>query len=264
MSTRWLSRRRFLTVALGICVVPGPALWAEVRGRRSSYTMDVGMLHDMLTFRLAGTIEEHVDREAGRYEVTLVGQGTKIANRLEARGRLLEGRWVPLHSRATFQMVGRESRSDITYDWDHRRIDYHTRGETFFLRRLRVVDDTVAIPAGRHVDDAVSAVLNHADGLWPADRDGRLRTFVVRRRRTATEGPDDVQPGYRAELFPFVVKLGSDGDGAATAQIDLSGFSSWARADRPARIVFGPRKRPTSIASSMILGTSVAIRFTDA
>src|SRR5262245_34152754 len=113
MSTRWLTRRRFLTVALGIWALPGGSPRAEVRGRRGAYAVAVGMLHDMLTFRLAGTVEERVDREAGQYEVIMVGQGPKISNRLEARGRLLEGRWVPVQSQGTFQMVGRESRSEI-------------------------------------------------------------------------------------------------------------------------------------------------------
>jgi len=265
MSTRWLSRRRFLTVALATCAVPRGVVWAEViNARRSAYTVDVGILHDMLTFRLTGTVEEQVDRAAGRYDVTMAGQGMKIANRLQSHGRLIGGRWAPVHSEATFQMAGRESRSDITYDWERGRIDYHARAETFFLRRRRVVDDVVPIPSGQHVDDAVSAILNHADGRWSPGPDGMLRTFVVRRRRTETEGPDDVEPSYRAEIVPFVAKVGTDGHGVPTAQIDLTGFSSWARSDRPARVVFGPGGRPSLIASSLILGTSVAIRFVDA
>jgi len=264
MSTRWLTRRRFLTVALATCVVPGGVAEGEVRTRRGAYTIEVGILHDMLTFRLDGTVEEQVDRGAGRYQVTMAGQGMKIANRLESQGRLIGGRWAPVRSRGTFEVAGRDSRSDIAYDWDRGRIDYHTRAETFFLRRQRVVDDVVTIPSGQHVDDPVSAVLNHADGLWPADPDGVLRTLVVRRRRAETEGPEDVQGTYRAELVPFVAKLGTDPRGVATVLIDMTRFSSWARSDQPARVVLGPGGRPSLISSSLILGTSVAIRFTDA
>ena len=107
-------------------------------------------------------------------------------------------------------------------------------------------------------------MLNFAEGQWPVGPDGRLHTLVVRRRRAETEGPDDVETSYRAELVPFVLTVGRDAGGLSTAQIDMTRFSSWARADQPARVVFGPSRRPSLIASSLILGTSLAIRFTDA
>ncbi len=44
------------------------------------------------------------------------------------------------------------------------------------------------------------------------------------------------------------------------ALFDMSGFSSWAREDRPARIVFAPDRHPELIESSLILGTTVTIR----
>ncbi len=264
MSTRWVSRRHFLTVPVALVLAPWARAWAEVQARNASYTADVGILYDLLTFHVAGTVLESVDRAAGRYEVTIAGQGARIANRIESHGRLLGGRWAPVRTSASFQVVGRDTRSHVAYDWERRTIDYHARAETFFLRRVRVVDDTVAIPPGRHVDDAVSAMLNHADGQWPAGPDGRLHTFVVRRRRSEREGPDDVERSYRAELVPFTLSLSTDASGAATAQIDMTRFSSWARADQPARVVFGPSRRPSLIASSLILGTSIAIRFTDA
>jgi hypothetical protein len=40
----------------------------------------------------------------------------------------------------------------------------------------------------------------------------------------------------------------------------MTRFSSWAREDEPARIVFGADRRPESITASLILGTSLAIR----
>jgi hypothetical protein len=264
MSTRRVNRRHFLTLSLALLFGPRAGAWAEVRPWKASYTADVGVLHDLLTFRLVGTVDENVDRVTGRYDVTIAGQGARIANRMQCRGRLVGGRWAPVHMRASVQVAGRESQSEVAYDWERRTIVYHSRGETFFLRRLRVVDDTVAIPPGQHVDDVVSAMLNHADGQWPAGPDGRLHTLVVRRRRAEKEGPDDVESSYRAELVPFVLSLATDASGVATAQIDMTRFSSWARADRPARVVFGPDRRPSHIASSLILGTSIAIRFTDA
>src|SRR5262245_38584948 len=127
------------------------------------------------------------------------------------------------------------------------------------MRRLRVAEDVLTL-GGEHVDDAISAVLNYADGQWPADADGRFRTRLIRRRRPANEGPDDVDKTYRAEFLPFVLKVDVDREtGKPTAVFDMSGFSSWARADRPARIVFGADRRPELIASSLILGTSIKI-----
>lgn len=260
MSTRWISRRRFLVLTLGALLGPGAAAFAEAQRRQRRYTADVGILYSLLTFRLPGTIEEHVDRVAGRYEVTIVGQGNSIDNRLEATGSLVGGRWTPARATSVFHVAGRESRSETRYDWDRRVVEVHSRAETFLLRRSRAVDDTVAIPPGQHVDDAVSALLNYADGQWPAV-DGRLQTWIIRRRRTEGEGPDEAHGRYGAELAPFVLTLTTDASGQAEARIDMTRFSSWARADRPARMVFGMDRRPVMIASSLILGTSVTIRF---
>src|SRR5207245_968415 len=87
-----------------------------------------------------------------------------------------------------FTLHGRESQTQIAYDYDGRRIEYHARGETFFLRRVRVVDDVLTIPEGLHVDDAISASLNYRDGRWTPDAQGRLRTHIVRRRRSRASG----------------------------------------------------------------------------
>ena len=66
---------------------------------------------------------------------------------------------------------------------------------------------------------------------------------------------------YRAEFIPLVLRVVADPEsGKPTALFDMSGFSSWAREDRPARIVFGADRRPELIESSLILGTSVTIR----
>jgi hypothetical protein len=258
-----MDRRRFLALLLSALAAPlAPAL-AAVEPRKTDYAADVAILYRVFSLKLKGTLDEAVDRAAGRYDVTISGEGGRIANRIEAHGVLRNGRWTPTRSSSWFQVVGRESRTNLAYDHAARTAEYHFRGETFLLRRVRVADDVVSLPTAP-VDDAVSAILNYADGRWAPEPDGSFRTQVIRRRRPASEGPDDVDKHYRAELIPLVLKIGPDPDsGKPTALIDLSGFSSWSRPDRPARIVFGPDRRPELIAASLILGTSVEIRLGD-
>ena len=158
-------------------------------------------------------------------------------------------------------MKGRESRADITYDYTARQVDYHFKGETFFLRRLRVVDDSVPMPEGMLIDDAISATLNYADQLWRPQTDGELLTHIVRRKIASNEGPDDVQARYRAELAPLTLKVAVDPETRKPiARFDLTRFSSWARQNQPAQITFGDDRRPERLNLPMILGTSVQIR----
>jgi hypothetical protein len=228
--------------------------------RRGQYVADVGVLYDMMTFHLKGTIEESIDRAAGTYHVVIAGDGASIANRVESRGLLLNGRWTPVRSASWFKVRGRLSQTEIDYDHVRRAIAYRARGETFFLRRVRLVEDVVTIPSEMHVDDVISATLNYADQLWPS-LDGTLRTFVVRRRHSPDEGPDDVAPGYRAELAALEAKVAPEPqNGKSSALFDLSPFSSWMRPSRPARIVFDTNRRPELITTAMILGSSVTIR----
>jgi hypothetical protein len=259
-----IGRRQFLTLPLALLFAPFARARAEPRVIKGTYEANVGILYDMLTFHLQGSIEESVDRAAGEYRVVASGAGSGIANRFDSTGILRDGRWTPVRSQSWFDVRGRQSRTEIVYHWAKRQIEYRARGETFFLRRLRVVDDVVAWPAGGHVDDVMSATLNYADSRWPAQADGAHRTLVVRRRRADNEGPDDVAASYRAEVVPLELKMVSDVSGKPTALFDLTRFSSWAKPSQPARIVFAPSRRPEMITSSMILGTSVTIRFTAA
>ena len=267
MSRPPISRRRFLTLSLPLLLAPVVALprrlaLAEPDFRKAPYAIDVGLLYGMLSFHLDGTLTEVVDRAAGRYEVKLAGEGAGIANRIESSGLLLDGRWTPRETHSWFEVRGRESRSDIAYDWTRRTIEYHFRGETFFLRRLRVADDVVQVPEGTRVDDSLSATLNYADGRWALQEDGTYRTHVVRRQKPDDEGPDDALRAYRAELVPFSLKVAVDpASGETTALFDLTRFSSWAKRDQPGRITFGPDKRPEHMTLDMILGTSVKIDF---
>ena len=261
MSIEHVSRRQFLALTLVLTVAPGRLLASTSDLRHGPYALDIGLLYSMLTFHLDGAFEEHVDRAAGRYAVQGNGQGDRITSRFESRGVLREGRWSPERVSSYFEIYGRQSRSDITYDQARRRVEYHARGETFLMRKLRVVDDVIAMPAGLHVDDAISALLNYQDGRWTPDAQGRLRTHVVRRRQSDNEGPDDVAGTYRAEFVPLELVLTADtGSRTPTALLDLSRFSSWARTSKPARIMFDETRRPTLITGPMILGSSVSIR----
>ena len=264
-----LDRRGFLTLAAGL---PLAALLGPVRGvsgatqsRRAAFTAEVGLLYDALTFRLDGTIDEAVDREAGRYQVSANGEGNGVASRIESIGRLRDGVWTLDRANSWFMVRGRESRSEITCDWEARRIHYRFRGETFFLRRQRVVDDTVAVPDGVHVDDVISALLNYSDARWKPQPDGGYRTLVIRRRRREDEGPDDIPSDSGAELVPFELRVGLDQPtGKPAAFFDMTRFSSWARQGHPARIVFSANRRPELITSALILGTSITVRLRDA
>ena len=255
-----VNRRCFLTLALGVLLAPVRVV-AEPVVRQGTFSAGVGILYQMLTFQLKGDVQESVDRGAGRYHVLISGQGEGIANRIESSGVVREGRWVPLRSASWFQVRGRESRVDVTCDYGRRLIEYHARGETFLMRRLRIVDDVLPLPAGMTFDDAISALLNFREGHWAPRPDGRLQTHVVRRRRSENEGPDDVAQAYRAELVPLELKIEPDPETRRpSALLDLSRFSTWARENRPARIVFDEERRPALITGSMILGTSVTIR----
>lgn len=258
MSRQSVDRRRFLTLSLLLLL--GPTAGARRRDR--GYHVDVGLLYGALSLELAGTVHEVVDRAAGRYEIRADGEGTRISNRIVSQGVRRGGRWAPLHATAWFKVVGRESTSELVYDYDRGTVHYRFRGETFFLRRLRLADDTIVIPRGLHLDDVMSAVLNYSDRVWPRDEYGVYRTHVVRRRRPEDEGPDEVQRFYRAEIVPFVLSVQPDpATGRQRATFDLTRFSSWARENQPGRIVFGSDRRPETVTAPLILGTSVNIRF---
>jgi hypothetical protein len=261
MLRQGISRRELFAFAAALLLAPTPRLAAEPLARRGTFVADVGILYQVLKFHLEGGVDESIDREAGRYEVRVTGQGSGIANRIESSGELRDGRWVPLRSASWFQVHGRESWTRIAYDYGRRSVEYHARGETFFLRRVRVVDDVVAMPDGAFIDDGISASLNYRDGNWKARPDGNLVSHVVRRRQSANEGADDVASSYRAEIIPLELRIAPDPETRKpTALLDLSRFSSWARENRPARIVFDDERRPALITGSMILGTSVTIR----
>jgi hypothetical protein len=261
MSRQSIDRRRFLTLLL-LLLGPTGGARGQTQRRERGYDVDVGLLYNALSLELAGAVHEVVDPVAGRYEIRADGEGARISNRIVSEGIRRGGRWAPLRATAWFKVVGRESTSELTYDYEQRTVHYRFRGETFFLRRLRLADDTIAMPEGQHLDDVMSAVLNYSDRVWPRDGDGVYRTHVVRRRRPENEGPDDVQRFYRAEIVPFELSVQADPTtGRQGAIFDLTRFSSWARESQPGRVVFGPDRRPETVTAPLILGTSVNIRF---
>lgn len=261
MSRIPLDRREFLTLSLAVFVAPVAALAAEPEIREARYTLDAGILWDVFTFHLPGRITETIDRAVGRYAVVASGEGPQIANRLESRGVLRGGRWAPVEAAGWVRIAGRHSRTEVRYDYARSAIHYHHRGETFLLRRVRLVDDVVPIPPGVHVDDLVSAALNFAEGRWHPETDGSYATVLVRRRRPEREGPDDVQARYEAELATFAFRVEPDpATGHAVGLVDLVPFTSWARRQAPARVVFGADRRPAQVTASLSLGSTVTVR----
>jgi hypothetical protein len=254
-----MDRRHFLALALALGLAPASRIAAQPAARTTGYTVDIGVLYETVRLSLAGTVQERVDPGAGRYEVRAAGEGSRIANQLESTGVLRAGRWAPLTARSTVDLAGRRSEGRVDYDWDRSRIAYRYRGETFVFRRPRSADDVVPVPAGTHVDDVFSAMLNYSEGRWKPDQDGKLRTTVVRRERPDGDG-EDRGGVYRAELVPFVLSVEPDPrSGRPVASFDITRFSSWGRQGQPARIVFGVDGRPASITASLILGTSLAV-----
>jgi hypothetical protein len=256
-----LGRRALLGMALAWALArPRWSAAAATEARKGAFSARAALLFGAFRFEESGAIEETIDRGAGRYDVRITGRGSDMTTEIESTGTLRDGRWAPLRFADRFVVYGRESRLEIMYDYAQRVIRYQGRSETFLLRRIRVTDDTVAMPAAAHVDDVVSATLNYAEGRWPPEADGRLMTRVIRRQRVPGERPDDTERRYRAELVPFELRVTAEPSGRATALLDMTRFSSWAREDEPARIVLGSDRRPESITASLILGTSLAIR----
>src|SRR5215831_21024597 len=165
------SRREFLALALGLALAPTRVIRAAAEERRGTFAADVGLLYGALGFKATGTIEETIDRAAGRYAVAIRGEGSGVSHTMDSSGILREGRWAPLRTSSLFVVYGRESRLDSAFDYERRMVEYHSRSETFFLRRRRIADDVLAMPEGLRLDDVITAALNYADGQWPPEPD---------------------------------------------------------------------------------------------
>jgi hypothetical protein len=260
--SRLLSRRDLLLAPLGLLALSGPA---QARGEArnvSVYRVDVGVLFDFITFEIGGTVTEQIDHAAGRYQVTITGEGTGVSSRTQAFGVIRDDRFMPVETTSFHTVRGRESRLSLRFDYGRRVVEYRAVGHTLLLGRRREVDDVIPLGPAEPVDDLISAGLNFAANRLPAEPDGTYRTAVVRRARPRNEGPDDISStGYRAEIVPLRFQPVKDpGTGRLTALLDLTRLSSWARPEKPARVVFGPDRRVVSIESSLILGTRFHVR----
>jgi len=258
-----ITRRQLLAaIPAALLVTRARALGSE-RGRSVlAYQLDLSVLFNFLTLSMTGTVTQEIDRRAGRYRVTMDGKGIGISTGTEATGLIQDGRFKPLESRSFHVLRGRQNTSVTTYDYARHRAELHAVAYTLLLSRRRQIDDAIGLPEDRPVDDLVSAALNFAAGTLEREADGTYYTSVVRRKRSDDEGTDDVSPdGYRAELVPLRFRPSPDGpDGRLSALIDITRFSSWARSDRPARVVFAPDRLLESVQSSLILGTTLSVR----
>ncbi len=260
------SRRRFLALPLLSLLSPRSAFGDQRERAVRTYEADIAVLFDLLTFTLSGKVVAEIDRAAGRYRATMSGTGPGITAGMEAVGVNREGRFMPTETRGFHTVRGRENRVTVSYDYERGLVEYHSLGYTLLLGRRRQVDDVVRLGPGQRVDDIISAELNFAANALEMDADGAYRITIVRRARPANEGPDDVSPsGYRAELATVRFRAVPDtATGRLTALVDLTGFSSWARPSRPARVHFGPDRHLESVKSSLILGTTFTLRLTPA
>src|SRR5438046_9910566 len=125
MSRHLISRRRFFGLPLAVLLAPVGA-WAA-RGwataseeRKRTYTAEVGILYGLLTFHLDGALSEAIDRVAGHYRVTVVGQAHGLANRLQSPRSLQDGRWAPLDGRSWSSVKRRDSRPHLPSDCPRR------------------------------------------------------------------------------------------------------------------------------------------------
>ena len=264
MRHRFTRRQLLALLPGGLLLATGRALALDDGRSTLGYQLDLSILYSFLTLSLVGTVVQEIDRRAGKYRVTMDGKGTAISTKTEATGIIRDGRFKPVESRSVHLFRGRENTVATSYDYERQRVELHAVTHTLLLGRRRQVDDALAIPPGRHIDDLVSAELNFAANTLDRESDGTYSTWVMRRARADDEGPDDVSPdGYRAELVPLRFRATPDGPGGRlTAQIDITRFSSWARKDTPARIIFAPDRQLESVQSSLILGTTLSVRVT--
>jgi hypothetical protein len=260
-----LSRRQLLAaLPFGLLLGRGWAHALEDGRSTFTYQLDLSVLFSFLTLSVTGTVVQEIDRRAGKYRVTMEGQGTGLSTRTEASGVIRDGRFKPIETRAVHHFRNRQNTSTTTYDHTRQRAEIHAVTHTLLLGRRRQIDDILAIPPGRHVDDLISAGLNFADNTLEHEADGTYHTWVVRRARADNEGPDDVSPGgYRAELVPLRFRPSPDAaTGGQTALVDITRFSSWARPDQPARVTFGADRQLVSVQSLLLYGTTLRVRVT--
>jgi hypothetical protein len=255
-----VSRRQFLLLALALLATRRAE--ADAARQRGTYRVDVGVLYGLLSLSMTGVVVAEIDAAARRYRVRIDGQGSGAELHTDTSGIIRDGRFLPTESKGRQTLRGRENTASIRYRHDAGVVEYHSVGYTLLLGRRRQVDDVVRIPPGQHVDDLVSAYLNFAANKLETDADGSYQTLIARRAWKDDEGPDDVSAaGYRAQLTPLRFRVTPDAQtGRLSGELDMKGLSSWARAGQPARMTFDSSRHLESVHTSLILGTTVAVR----
>ncbi|HEY7617864.1 MAG TPA: hypothetical protein VH744_13745, partial [Terriglobales bacterium] len=95
-----LTRRQLLAaLPAGLLLMRGWAQALERERAQLGYQLDLSVLFNFLTLSLTGTVVQEIDRRAGRYRVTMDGQGAGISTRTEATGIIRDGRFKPVESR---------------------------------------------------------------------------------------------------------------------------------------------------------------------
>ncbi len=91
-----MSRRQLLSLPLGLLVLPALATAAPGIRKTFSYQANMGVLFDLITFNVTGTVVEDIDQAAGQYRVVLTGEGSGVTHRSESTGIIRAGRFLPL------------------------------------------------------------------------------------------------------------------------------------------------------------------------
>jgi hypothetical protein len=280
---RDLDRRRFLALGLALGSLAGSGAWPRragadsvramphgagaepaqpASGSTAGYRAEIAILFGLLGTSMSGTVTKEVDRAAGRYRVTIRGSGERGTSQIDAKGAIREGRFAPVSLKSEHVLLGRDSRLEVDYDYERRRVHYHAIWHTLLLGRRREAEQVLRMPAEQPLDDAVSVTLNFMADTLARDPDSTYHTLVVRRVRPEDEEGEGVPPGgYRAEIVPFRFRVVVDAaTGQLAAVMDFSRWSSWARADSPARVLFRADRRPLSLESRLVLGGSIKVR----
>src|SRR5262249_46045480 len=150
---RLLSRRQLLRMACLSALIPrfGVSEAAERTLKAYDYEANVGVLFNLLTYNLTGKVTVDIDQVTGRYRVEMNGSGPGATARTQSSGLIRDGRFMPLETRSSHTVRGRDSQVTVTYDYTRSVADYHVRAYTFLLGRPWYVDDVVRLPPGQQV-----------------------------------------------------------------------------------------------------------------
>src|SRR5215831_15700735 len=107
-----LSRREFLALPLIGLLFPRVAVADGPERSVRRYEAEMGILFNLLTFKLSGTIVREIDRAAGRYRATMNATGAGITAGTENAGVIRDGRFMPTMTRGFHIVRGRENRVD--------------------------------------------------------------------------------------------------------------------------------------------------------